>query len=438
MNSTSFTTDPFNKWILSNEWIIPFSQIDSPMDSEDVSVRKHHLESAISELRTFYKTRLSLESVEKPNIPRLPRSMLPTAMFLAHVHFFLQQELYQERVQSHKTAIERTTELIAQLIDALNTRTSIVILLDTQKLIRFLLSDSDKCVRIASKDSAIVSEISSYELMLGEPESQKSVLNHILFGAKSNVDRKTMFLPETPLQEKFEQLLFHDSFVLKREVNAMFSDEFYKSPSVFLHGVLDIVKKISTFFGLSDSTDVSVLSILLFRALFNNCYANRPEFFHRETECVFTKYKHLITAQNIGLKLNYMKEGSRLDGPAIEAVPDDERMARAAREITVLGMYSNPLDALTGIYKALIELRQFAGEKGESDDAQSFDTVFGLFLLALISSDLPDQECVFQFITDFSPMDGLSGPLEYARATVSACLLHCSSIVGEVTGGQMK
>ena len=433
MNSTSFTTDPLNKWIFSNEWMIPFFQIDSPMEEDDTSVRKHHLESAISKLETFYETRLVPEAIEKPYIPHLSRTMLQTPRFLAHIHFFLQEKLYKERLASHKTAVERTRELIEQLKGALETKTSIVIMLDNQKLARFLLSDSDVCIRIASKDSSIVSEISSYELMLGEPETQANVMSHILFGAKNSVDRKTMFLSENPLQEKFEQMLFHDGFVFKRDVSCLFADEAYESPSRFLGLTLELVKKMADFFRLTDSTDASVLSILLFRAIFNNCYTVRPSFFQNDLECVFSKHKHLITAQNIGLKPEFLKNGSSVEDPVIESVPGDESLRRAANEITVLGMYSNPLDALTGIYRALIELRHFASEKSDADEAQSFDTVFGLFLFALICSDLPDQERVFKFITDFSPMDGLSGPLEYARATVSACILHCSSIVNEVT-----
>ena len=60
-NATSFTTDPLNIWLLSNDWMAPFVVFDSPNDVNDTETRRTTLKNTIDKIK-FFKTLIARET----------------------------------------------------------------------------------------------------------------------------------------------------------------------------------------------------------------------------------------------------------------------------------------------------------------------------------------------------------------------------------------
>ncbi|KAK8865085.1 hypothetical protein M9Y10_010617 [Tritrichomonas musculus] len=409
-NEVSFTSDPFNVWLFENQWIVPFVQFDSPNNLNDTQTRQIKLAETISKIKNFREFRLLSSAPEKPHFPQLSLSLIPSSVFRAHKHFFLQSELYDTRCESYQISIKRTDSLLEALAVEQKITNAMLIVFDEEALFRYLLTDSDKSISIAEADSIIVSQISADDLILTDVNSQANVLLHIITGMKPNYDRRALFLFDHPFQEKFDQLFYHSDFKFHDDIERLFTEENMSSPDVFTNSTVLLMQQMSQFFKLTESTEISIFSLIYFRAVYNYAMSFKPSFFFPEIECKFNLLESLR-----------------------EIVAKSEKLTRASRQLTSLAFHITPLDLLAAVHTALTELRLFVCEGPDNDDAQSFDTIFGLFLVVLVASDLPNQEQIFRFILDFAPPDGLSGPFEYARATVSAASVQCQAILDELT-----
>ncbi|OHS98141.1 hypothetical protein TRFO_35468 [Tritrichomonas foetus] len=117
----------------------------------------------------------------------------------------------------------------------------------------------------------------------------------------------------------------------------------------------------------------------------------------------------------------------------LEIVNGNQYLTKAKNELTDILFLNSPLDILHGIHLSLVQIRMYVHtfEKNEDPNgfAQSFDTIFGLFLLAVIACEIPIPENIFEFLINFAPNNRLSGPLLYARATIVAAKVHLTQIV---------
>lgn len=431
-NEVSFTSDPFNVWLFENQWIVPFVQFDSPNNLNDTQTRQIKLAETISKIKNFREFRLLPSAPEKPHFPQLSLSLIPSSVFRAHKHFFLQLELYYTRCESYQISIKRTDSLLDALAVEQKIINAMLIVFDEEALFRYLLTDSDKSISIAEADSIIVSQISADDLILTDVNSQANVLLHIITGMKPNYDRRALFLFDHPLQEKFDQLFYHSDFKFHEDIERLFTEENMTSPDIFTNSTVHLMQQMSQFFKLTESTEISIFSLIYFRAVYNYAISFKPSFFFPEIECKFNLLSDQITIQHTGASPAFLPAHAPNESLR-EVVAKSEKLTRASRQLTSLAFHITPLDLLAVVHTALTELRLFVCEGPDNDDAQSFDTIFGLFLVVLVASDLPNQEQIFRFILDFAPPDGLSGPFEYARATVSAASVQCQAILDELT-----
>ena len=205
-----FAGDSLNKWILSHQNFIPFLQITSQPDS----LHSKNLEETRNKLQDFYINVVLPVKPAKLLIQHTHRSFTQKSAFLAHIHFFLQNQIYIEKMHSYEESSVAVQELLLEL-DKLNEKTNqIYIDLDDKKMMWTLFSDSPSTQRLIAKDSWIITEISSNEPTFSDQSMQVNYLKTILFKMFPYYDKKNMILHENINQEKFEQLIFSDSFVL--------------------------------------------------------------------------------------------------------------------------------------------------------------------------------------------------------------------------------
>jgi hypothetical protein len=282
-------------------------------------------------------------------------------------------------------------------------------------LFRHWLSDSLIGISLSARDSAAVAAISESDLVLTNVADSRSVLSQILYTMKLRYDRKAMFMPPHPLQGWFEQLLFHPQFPGRAAVDALASAE--RLGAACLRAMTDLVK----LFELTDAIDISVFSVIFFRAVFDGAY-DGPS-----TDPPSAIRGLRLRVADSAAPLAFLPQCEPEDALA-DVVARDPDLAQAAREIGAAAFCNSPLDVLYAVHLSLAQVRKSV-RKRDVESVQSFDIVFGLFLLVLLASDLPDPEAVIRLVRDHAPAEGLAGPLEYARSTVVAAGVQCALIV---------
>ncbi|KAH0795132.1 hypothetical protein GPJ56_000975 [Histomonas meleagridis] len=353
-------------------------------------------------------------------------SMTSSSLYLANIHFFLQKKLYKARCKAYELAMKRICDLVDVLHLALTSKIKIFIIIDLQKLFHSLLCDDEKCARISSKDSEIVNQISKEDIIISDVNSQKAILNQVLTGMSSVFDRKSLIVADHPIEEKFCQLIFSNNFHFRQEIDQLFSG--FHSRHSFRDHCLSLMQQIINFFNLRDSVSVSTFSFIYFRTIFSHGISLNPDFFFEQTECAFHLKSDQIKIKQTGVLEEFLPQHEENESIK-QIVAKNKVLMEASHDITSLGFMSNPLDVLAGVNNVPVKIREFVSAKAKSEDALSFDTVFGLFIVILVASDLPNQEEVFKFAIDFTPEEGLSVPLEYAKATVVAAIMQCNTIL---------
>ena len=434
-NSLDFSQDSLHLWLINHQEFIQFIKFDSPDDPLDKNLRKEIIFHTLGLITHFYHYRLLSSGPQRPEFPKLGRDIPKLYLKLARIHLYIQWKLYRIRCKLHQESINKVDELIEVLKDSMNVDTSQIIVVNTQLLFLHLLNDSKRSTQMAMKDFFIINCISSDEYTItNQVSSQRAHIHQVIFAMKPSFDRRTMNIGYHPLQDRFEQLIFSDSFIFREEIQHLISETCMTDPHSFTSKVVDLLQKIIRVFQFNDSFDVSILSIIFFRAIFDEAYSVFPEFFSLEVAPKFRCVSPYITINMIGASLEYLPIHNE-DDSIKTIVLKNKHLLQASGLITELAFYNTPLDVLGGIYSVLSEIRLYTSSL-DSDGAlsQSFDCIFGLFLLVITASDIANIEEVLWFANEFSPSDGLSGPFEYSKATVAASLVQCSSIVKSLVG----
>jgi hypothetical protein len=412
--------DILSLWLIDHLDIVPFIQADSPECADwQTEVARHRCES-LRRLQHFYDDTLLNLAPEPPTFPHSG-----SADFLIHLHFFLQQEIFRWQKEKHEKAKLCCHGLI-QILSELN-GARFIVKIDHERLFQYWTDDPPAVYALKLRDAAVVADISQSDLTLMTEDQNRQVLSQILFSMHLQYDRNMNFLAPHPMQTRFDQLVFHQNFICNREMSELVQ------AGDFGRQVLKVMGAIVEKFKIKDSVDLSVFSIVFFRAIFDYAYDRRPELFRKGEESVIRRYYDQYRVRQTGADIKFVTNRDP-EARMADVIAKDSFLAEAARELTAAALYNSPLDVLYCVHLALAQIRKGVA-KIDQEAVQSFDTIFGLFLIVVLGSDVPDPEALFDLIEKFAPMNGLSGSLEYARSTVSAAALQCAAILETIQGG---
>jgi hypothetical protein len=424
----------FSSFLFQWKEFVPFIELDILEEPE----RSTHIIETLGELTRFYHFVLIPARPEMPIIPALDSYERPKeTTILSRQHFFLQWRIFRKETKSHQRSlcfVDGLCEAIKNLHE--NESPNVVNIKYKELYIKLLVATTDKTKRLLAHDSLIISKISKDCLFADSAPSVQASLLQILFNMRSSFDRGCMFICEHPLQHKFEEIIFKSDFPYKREIDFLFKVSEMKDEQQFTARVVKVMRTIIKGMQITNSTDVSVFSIVFFRAVFDLSYVVNKNFFRRKYEPEFRLLSDKITLEMTGLPdevMEYYLSSDNKDLTVRQIVQKNDSMMEAAKFLTSLSFLNSPLDMLSTIHNVLSMIRDFSNQivlsDKKSDTVQSFDSIFGLFVVILVGSDLPNVEEIFWFINTFSPCDGLSGQLEYANATSSAVLMQTANIV---------
>ena len=427
----------FSSFLFQWKEFIPFIELDVLEEPE----RSAHILETLGELTRFYHFVLIPSRPEMPIIPQLDtyeRSKETT--ILSRKHFFLQWRIYRKETKSH----QRSISFLDGLCDAIkhlheHENPSVVNIKYKAFYNKLLETASEKTKRLLACDSYIINKISKECLYSDSAPNAQVSLSQILFNMRGQFDRSSMFIAEHHLQPKFEEIIFKSDFPFKNEIDNLFRKSEMVDEQLFTVNVIRTMQKIIKGMKITNTTDVSIFSIIFFRAIFDLSFVVNKNFFVRNYTPEFRLFSHKITVEMTGIPDEIMESDLFRDKKSFDVyqiVQSNDSLKAAANTLTSLAFQNSPLDMLGTIHNVLSTIREFSSRilfnDKKNESAQSFDSIFGLFIVTLVGSDLPNVEEVFWFINTFSPCDGLSGQLEYARATASAVLMQTATIIKQV------
>lgn len=404
--------------------------IMSPHDGGQNDEDENNIITTLGDLTHFYNYFIVPSHPEKPMLPPLPQFLPSHALYLIHQHFYLQDKLYRERCKSFKQSIEKMDELIDILIE-ISKKQSFRFSFSKTSIQWNLLADNIQAIRISSKDSFTVAQLSIHSQLIDNNSIDNEIIN-ILKRMIQNVDRSLSTFPDSELQEELEQIFNYPPFYFCQEFHDLCNATKYKTPKSFVNDVLSLMNKILKYLKLKTHDEVFIFSIAFFRIIFNKAYPTNVKFFKYPTDTKFRNIDSKLTLSAIGAPMNLLQGYSPNDHPRTVAknVPE---IQQAAQILTTAAFITSPLDVLLIIHNALLILKKYAAKVSDFDTSSAFESIFGLFMLTLVASDLPSPQETFAFAVEFSPATGLSGVLEYDKATATAANIQCDALVVQFT-----
>ena len=389
---------------------------------------KEILIKLISRITNFYNYCFLIAHPQLPTFSKISNFMLKSSIHLAHIHFYLQWKIFRLRTKSYDSSNLLIIELLNQLDFYLKSNNNQIININEEEFFFYLQSDPKKVISLLSKDSKIVNIISNDNFIDNNINNQLDFLNHYLIYIRSNFNNKIINLIFDSNQEIFEQLIFSPNFLLKNDLDFLFKNNFENSIK-FTQKIVEILQNFINHFNIIDPIDVSIISLMFFRSIFDYYFIINKNFFKNHIISTFRNICNKITLSTIGIPLIFFPN-SNDSSLVIDCIRKDNDLNNISNKLTSISFLNSPLDILSIIYSVLTDIRYFTSKfSNDYSLTQSFDTIFGLFLIVLIGSELINIEEIFWFTINFSPIEGLTGPLDYAKATITASIIQCNKIV---------
>lgn len=417
----------FDEWL--NSWSRFSSYVHASVygDNEDYEAKKTKLIELMGDLTHFYHYNLIPAHPQMPIIPAISRQEEFSSSFLARKHFYVQWKIFRLQSKHLTRAIQFIDELVTKMQSMLVDSSKFEIQIDTEGFYKQCLSESPKCTQLIKLDCILVNQITQQETLAAINATESTIIHQILYGMTQYFDRNAMFIQYHPLQDTFDQTIFKPTFEFYIDVMELINPQNMTKESAFTNNIIHTMHKIIRKYQIFDAIETAIFSIIFFRSIYNRSVVYNEEFFTKHFPADFRSCASKATVEMIGAPPELVPKGTDVS----KLVHQEDLLNQAGKLLTSLPYYTSPLDMLGCIHESLSLVRDYATAHSENkkEDVHSFDSIFGLFMVTLVGCDLVNVEEVFWFINSFSPMDGLSGQLEYARATAAAVLMQAAHIV---------
>ena len=120
------SSEPLSAWLCNHPELIDIIQIDSPENPEDTQATDQQNIDVIGKLTHFFNYTLLTARPEEPVLPKIGMSMPQPSVFSAHMHFFIQHEIFQQQLIAHERAINLCNELLENLVQILMSKEFVI------------------------------------------------------------------------------------------------------------------------------------------------------------------------------------------------------------------------------------------------------------------------------------------------------------------------
>ncbi|OHS97174.1 hypothetical protein TRFO_36663 [Tritrichomonas foetus] len=420
---------PITKWLINNPAFVQF--FDFEVKDEET---EDQLFSLIGSLTHYYNFNLLPYRPEKPQFSHLDRSMMNDQIFQAHIHFFIQNLIYKNQIQSHKKAVDTLNDLIESLVETMKIKPNCPITCAQNSLFHLLNIDSPKTNSLITKDNDILLFLSHNEI--DEYESQSDFMEETILNMRTFVMPKAVYFPVNSFQESFNQIIFSPSFFAYDRVEDILSDQSIKEKETFSIRCVKLMQFIVTSMEIKEPENVLIFSTSFFRSIFDAAYESHHELFDLPEKSTILEYTSRITMKMTGADIKFLPGYSQSD-TFLDIIKKHQNLKSASSELMIASFSNSPLDILGHVHFALNHVRIYVSEI-DPEMIQSFDVIFGIFLIVFLGTELPNPELLFYLVDVYTPHKGLSGALEYASSTLTATRIQCNDIIRKIKESEQE
>ncbi|OHT17420.1 hypothetical protein TRFO_12376 [Tritrichomonas foetus] len=264
-------------------------------------------------------------------------------------------------------------------------------------------------------------------------EDFKKGIVDILSHTSLQVDKTSYYFNETSLQEKFENIIFDQDFLLKSEIENVIINFTSKSRTQFTQDIISLFIKFLQFLTGIDPVESSCCFIFLIRAMFSKAYSICPFFFYPPID-----NSSLRSIDNIRPKVpcNFFSipeealPAHKPEDSIVAVMKNNQFYQRGAMHLEFAAMLLNPIDAIYEIHEMMICNHRGVSicSKEKNLPVFPFETTFGLYIASALLSNLPNFEQLAKFVIDFAPTNGLCPEFEFVMTTTHAAYNFFSTL----------
>lgn len=377
--------------------------------------QKETLESELKKLETQVKA------------PKPPWDADPKAMKHFHVSRFLSEKLIRMRRKELAKVNEEANHLLELLTDVSIVPPSVSIAINFDEL-RQALNGSMKFFAMSEYQKVASVDLASCVPNNITEEKLRVVLNQVVDQVALQIDRKTFFFASNDKEQRFEQWLFCDSLPMREDVDNILRD-FQKEPRrMFPQRIIELYAKISQYFevGVGDAEKASCMIIMLFRVMFSRAYGENPLFFYKSEKTGLQNIGKQIPVESLEVPEEILPKHEAGEN-VYDVFRRDGVYRRAGRHFEYAILATNPIDAIFEIHEILMYIQNIVSARAIGG-MMPFETTFGLFIGAMLASDVPNFEELAEFVCDFAPANGLCPEFEFTCTTTQAALNYCKTL----------
>lgn len=246
--------------------------------------------------------------------------------------------------------------------------------------------------------------------------------------AKKIMDSELVFVPPFGDEDILARCMtcqdmpfFHDVvMLLKSDVNNL------------PNSIVKLSKKILKNVGPLQKSDLSLGYQLLYRCLFEIYFVNNKTIWPKTEEGLLNKIRMISSfpAEKFNLITEYMNKDTDVSLPINLYVQNDEYYSIASTNFSSVLNCSNPLDMLYNISKTIDHIKFRCSDLycintgKKSQQCLSFDTIFTLFFMIFLGSEIVDIFAVSDFIQKFAPCQ-LSANFKFSKMLMESLAIYC-------------
>jgi hypothetical protein len=297
-----------------------------------------------------------------------------------------------------------------------------------------LLSVSMNSLVLTEYLKVILADIRDLQLPPWSIAQFQVILSQILERVSLQIDSVTFYIQPTESDQQFESWLFHPSLPFSDELESFFRNFADLPRKQFSQIAFGLFAKFRTVFSFVDSVGYSCGLILFFRAVFARAYSDNPTYFYKNEPGNLSRIAKAFPVESLEVSPEFLPPHT--EGLSVfETFKDLELFHRAASHLAFSCLFTNPIDALFEIHEAIHILEQFTASRapGTGRNFLAFETMFGLFIAAILLSDIPNFAELASFLADFAPEGCLCQDFLFAFSTSQAAAKYCKTLPDALT-----
>lgn len=425
-------------WLGKHPDHVKYIQIDSfprPPSAEEIEKHKNDFILSLSSVNNFYNLNLLAKCPKSPSDVHIySRDYSKDAIELSRKLKFLYHYKYKLENKKFQESVNITSELLDFMESIETFPDQMRIIIKETHFFSDMLSDPPLLERITQYIMTLENEL--YKMTQKPHRYKPNVIKKYIRECEKYCNQELHFFERMPIQEDFENLIFHSQSPIKADIEDFLNKFGSRSRTDFTPGVFQLFIKLKSSFSLKPIDNPSIAMLLFIRAIFDESIAKNYDFFFPGRDNNLYKVVKNLKISVLGPPKDYFFVDCPDDALVAEIFKMDQLYNEAGKYLTNISLLTNPLDILHEISLSLecIQNAVKRTSKHENDAVLPFETIFSLFFGSLLTSDLPDFEETVTFLSDFAPNGKLSPSFQYTLVTISAALAQLQTYYDEEVG----